>query len=87
MIMVGIVLGSGIFLTTGYIASSIPSASLIMLAWIFGGLLTLAGALTYAELGASMPETGGQYVYLREAYHPIVSFVFGWIMFFIWLVL
>lgn len=85
MIMVGIVLGSGIFLTTGYIASSIPSASLIMLAWIFGGLLTLAGALTYAELGASMPETGGQYVYLREAYHPIVSFVFGWIMFFIYM--
>lgn len=77
MMMVGIVIGSGIFLTTGIMAKSIPSASLILLAWIVGGLITLAGALTYAELGAAMPEAGGQYVYLREAYGPLSGFLFG----------
>jgi APA family basic amino acid/polyamine antiporter len=56
MIMVGIVIGSGIYLSTGIIAASIPSAGLILLAWVVGGLLTLAGAFTYAELGAAMPE-------------------------------
>lgn len=81
MMMVGIVVGSGIFLTTGIIAKSIPSAGLILLAWCVGGFLTLAGALTFAELGASMPEAGGQYVYLREAYGPLAGFLFGWILF------
>ncbi|MCP4149369.1 MAG: amino acid permease [bacterium] len=85
MIMVGIVLGSGIFLTTGIMAKSIPSASLILLAWIAGGLFTLAGALTYAELGAAMPEAGGQYVYLREAYGPLSGFLFGWILFIVYM--
>jgi len=81
MIIIGIVVGSGIFLTTGIIAEKIPSASLILLAWTAGGLLTLAGALTYAELGASMPEAGGQYVYLREAYGSLAGFLFGWVLF------
>lgn len=81
MMMVGIVIGSGIFLTTGIMAKEIPSASLILLAWIVGGFLILAGALTYAELGAAMPEAGGQYVYLREAYGPLFGFLFGWKMF------
>ena len=85
MIMVGIVIGSGIFLTTGIMAKSIPSAALILLAWVVGGLLTLAGALTYAELGAAMPEAGGQYVYLREAYGPLVAFLFGWILFLVYM--
>lgn len=82
MMMVGIVVGSGIFLTTGLIAQSIPSPGLILLAWIVGGLLTLAGALIYAELGAAMPEAGGQYVYIREAYGALPGFLYGWIMFF-----
>lgn len=81
MVLVGIVIGSGIFLTTGIMAKSIPSAGLILLAWLLGGLLTLAGALTYAELGAAMPEAGGQYVYLREAYGPMAGFLFGWVLF------
>jgi APA family basic amino acid/polyamine antiporter len=59
MMMVGIVIGSGIFLTTGIMALSLPSSGLILLAWIFGGLIVLCGALTYAELGAAMPEAGG----------------------------
>ncbi len=81
MMMMGIVIGSGIFLTTGIMAKSIPSAGLILLAWIIGGLLILAGALTYAELGAAMPDAGGQYVYLREAYGPLFGFLFGWKLF------
>ncbi len=85
MVLVGIVIGSGIFLTTGIMAKSIPSAGLILLAWFVGGLLTLAGALTYAELGAAMPEAGGQYVYLREAYGPIAGFLFGWILFLVYM--
>jgi len=81
LMMVGIVIGSGIFLTTGIMANSIPSSGLIILAWLVGGLLTLAGALTFAELGASMPQAGGQYVYLREAYGHLAGFLFGWILF------
>lgn len=85
MVLMGIVIGSGIFLTTGIMAKSIPSAALILLAWLVGGLLTLAGALTYAELGAAMPEAGGQYVYLREAYGHMAGFLFGWILFLVYM--
>jgi APA family basic amino acid/polyamine antiporter len=85
MIMAGIIIGSGIFTTTGIMANSIPSAGLILLAWFVGGLLTLAGALTYAELGAAMPEAGGQYVYLREAYGHLAGFLFGWIAFLVYM--
>ena len=81
MMMVGIVIGSGIFLTTGIMAQSVPSAGLILLAWLTGGVLTLCGALTLAELGAAMPEVGGLYVYLREAYGHLYGFLFGWVLF------
>jgi len=80
MMMMGIVIGSGIFVTTGLIAQALPSASLILLCWLVGGVLTLAGASIYAELGVAMPEAGGQYVYLREAYGPLPAFLFGWLM-------
>ena len=83
MMMVGIVIGTGIFLITGIMARSLPSPGLILLAWVVGGFLILAGALTWAELGAAMPHAGGQYVYLREAYGPLAGFLFGWIL---WLV-
>jgi APA family basic amino acid/polyamine antiporter len=85
MVMVGIVIGSGIFLTTGIMAKTLPSAGWILLAWVAGGLLTMAGALTYAELGAALPEAGGQYVYLREAYGPMAGFLFGWILFLVYM--
>ena len=62
MIVMGIVIGSGIFLTTGIMAKSLPSPGLILLAWIIGGILSMAGAMAYAELGAAMPQTGGQYI-------------------------
>ena len=81
MMVVGIVIGSGIFMTTGLMADALPSASLILIVWLLGGLLMLAGALTYAELGAAMPKAGGQYVYLREAYGSLPAFLFGWVAF------
>jgi len=81
MMMMGIVIGSGIFLTTGIMAHAVPSAPMILLCWLLGGFLVLAGALTYAELGVSLPEAGGQYVYLREAYGNLYGFLFGWKMF------
>ena len=85
MVMMGIIIGSGIFTTTGIMAKYIPSTGLILLAWLVGGLLTLAGALTYAELGAALPEAGGQYIYLREAYGPMAAFLFGWILFLVYM--
>ena len=81
MMVVGIVIGSGIFMTTGLMAEALPSASLILIVWLLGGLQMLAGALTYAELGAAMPKAGGQYVYLREAYGSLPAFLFGWVAF------
>ncbi|MFC1493431.1 APC family permease, partial [candidate division KSB1 bacterium] len=85
MIMMGIVLGSGIFLTTGIMAQIIPSGGLILLAWTAGGLLTLTGALIYAELGTMYPDAGGQYVYQREAYGTQIAFLFGWILFLVYM--
>ena len=81
MMVIGIVIGSGIFMTTGLMAGALPSASLILIVWLLGGLQMLAGALTYAELGAAMPKAGGQYVYLREAYGSLPAFLFGWVAF------
>ena len=81
MMVIGIVIGSGIFMTTGLMADALPSASLILIVWLLGGLQMLAGALTYAELGAAMPKAGGQYVYLREAYGSLPAFLFGWVAF------
>ncbi|HIB31939.1 MAG TPA: amino acid permease, partial [Candidatus Marinimicrobia bacterium] len=79
--VIGIVIGSGIFMTTGLMADVLPSASLILIVWILGGMQMIAGALTFAELGAAMPKAGGQYVYLREAYGPLPAFLFGWVAF------
>jgi APA family basic amino acid/polyamine antiporter len=78
LFVVGSVIGSGIFLTTGIMADRIPSASLLIAAWTLGGLLALAGGLTYAEMGAMFPRSGGVYVFLREAYGPLVGFLYGW---------
>ena len=83
-LVIGITVGSGIFLTTGVMAESLPHPGLLLTVWAVGGLLTVAGALTYAELGAAMPEAGGQYVYLREAYGPLSAFLFGWVIFLVY---
>src|SRR5262245_34310353 len=77
-IVIGIVIGSGIFLLPNLIARNLPSPTAILAAWIISGVLSFFGALAYAELGAMIPATGGQYVYLREAYGPMCAFVCGW---------
>jgi basic amino acid/polyamine antiporter, APA family len=79
LIVVGIVIGSGIFLLPNLIARNLPSASAIIGVWIAAGVLSYFGALAYAELGAMMPATGGQYVYLREAYGDWCAFLCGWV--------
>ena len=78
LIIVGIVIGSGIFILPNVIAQALPSRKAILAVWAVSGVLSYFGALAYAELGAMMPETGGQYVYLREAYGPLCAFVCGW---------
>jgi len=77
-IVIGIVIGSGIFVLPNLIARNLSSPTAILAAWIISGVLSFFGALAYAELGAMMPATGGQYVYLREAYGPMCAFVCGW---------
>jgi APA family basic amino acid/polyamine antiporter len=78
LFVVGSVIGSGIFLTTGVMAATIPSASLLLLAWTLGGVLAVAGGVTYAEMGAMFPRSGGVYVFLREAYGSLTAFLYGW---------
>jgi basic amino acid/polyamine antiporter, APA family len=80
-IVVGIVIGGGIFVVPNLVARSLPSASLILTAWIFAGVVSFFGALACAELGAAIPETGGQYAFLRESYGPFAGFLCGWTMF------
>jgi len=83
LFVVGSVIGSGIFLTTGGMAAVIPSASLLLTAWVLGGVLAITGALTYAEMGAMFPRSGGVYVFLKEAYNPLVAFLYGWAALFV----
>jgi len=78
LFVLGSVIGSGIFMTTGTMAASLPSATLIIAAWVAGGALALTGGLTYAEMGAMYPGSGGVYVYLREAFGPLIAFLYGW---------
>lgn len=77
-IVVGSMIGSGIFLKASGIAQLVASPFIILMVWLLSGLLTLAGALVIAELGAMIPEPGGLYVYLHRAYGPFVGFIFGW---------
>lgn len=77
-LLAGTVIGTGIFLVPSTIAREIGSVEGVFFVWIFGGLLSLAGAFSYAELGAAFPEAGGEYVYLRRAYGPLWGFLFGW---------
>ncbi len=80
-IVVGTIIGSGIFLVPQEMMRAVGSSSMVYLAWIVGGLLSLFGAMTYAELGAMMPATGGEYVYLRGAYGDLPAFLYMWTWF------
>src|ERR671933_1975910 len=81
MIVIGSMIGSGIFLTSAESAKTIGSPGWLLMAWALAGVLTITGALCCAELAAMMPRAGGQYVFLREAYSPAVGFLFGWALF------
>src|SRR3954469_6845751 len=78
MIVMGGMIGSGIFVNPAVVARSVHSAALILGAWLLGGAAALLGALVYADLAASRPRVGGQYAYLREAYSPLAAFLYGW---------
>jgi APA family basic amino acid/polyamine antiporter len=78
MIVMGGIIGSGIFINPYVVAQQVPSTTLILTAWAFGGLVALAGAFIYAELSSQTSVSGGQYVYLRDAFHPALAFVYGW---------
>jgi amino acid transporter len=77
-IVIGVTIGSGIFRTPAGIATRVPDPTLMLAVWLLGGLISLCGALSVAELAASMPHTGGWYVYLREGWGRLVAFLFGW---------
>ena len=78
MIVMGGIVGAGIFVNPYVVAQQVATPALALGAWAIGGLVALVGAFVYAELAARRPETGGQYAYLRDAYHPAVAFVYGW---------
>ncbi len=81
MVVVGAMIGSGIFIVPAEMARHIGSAGWLLVAWGVAGMLTIAGALCYGELSAMMPQAGGMYVYLREAYSPLWGFLYGWTLF------
>jgi APA family basic amino acid/polyamine antiporter len=83
MIVMGGMIGSGIFVNPAVVARSVHSAALILGAWLVGGTAALLGALVYADLAASRPRVGGQYAYLREAYSPLAAFLYGWALLFV----
>lgn len=80
-IVMGSMIGSGIFIVAAEIAREVGSPGLFLLSWVVSGVMTVAGAVTYGELAAMMPQAGGQYVYLREAFSPLFGFLYGWTLF------
>jgi basic amino acid/polyamine antiporter, APA family len=80
LLVVGGIIGSGIFFTPAEVARALPGSGWILAVWVLGGLVALAGALTYAELGGMMPDAGGPYVYIREAFGSLAAFLYGWMV-------
>src|SRR6516164_3450641 len=80
-IVAGTIIGSGIFLVPAEMMQAVGSAWLVYLAWIVGGVLSMAGAITFAELGAMKPQAGGEYIYIRDAYGPLPAFLYAWTWF------
>src|SRR3954464_12603206 len=81
MLLVGGVIGSGIFLTAGQIATNLRRPDMFVLVWIVGGIISLLACFAVAELGGMFPQAGGQYVFLREAYGELPAFLYGWMIF------
>jgi APA family basic amino acid/polyamine antiporter len=80
-LVIGTIIGTGVFMKASVMAQHVGTPVLVIVAWVVTGVLTLAGALTYAELGAMLPSAGGEYVYLRKAYGEARAFLFGWMRF------
>lgn len=80
MLVMGGTIGGGIFVNPYVVAEQVHTAALVLGAWIFGGVIALTGAFIYAEISGRLPRVGGQYAYLREAYHPLVAFLYGWVL-------
>ena len=80
MVVMGGIIGAGIFINAYVVARQVHTPVLILSAWGVGGLLALLGAFIYAELADRLPDVGGQYAYLREAYHPVLGFLYGWVL-------
>lgn len=78
MVVIGGIIGSGIFINPYIVAQRLSTGPLVLAAWVAGGVVALVGALAYAELGTRAPKAGGQYVYLRDALHPLIGFLYGW---------
>lgn len=78
MIVAGSMIGSGIFIVSSDIARNVGSAGWLIFVWLLTGFMTLTAALSYGELSAMYPKAGGQYVYLKEAYNPLIGFLYGW---------
>ena len=83
LLVLGLVLGGGIFLTPPSIAQAIPSAKWILAAWVVGGVLSIFGGFVYSELGAMKPEAGGMYIYIRDAFGPFPAFLYAWVAYFV----
>lgn len=81
MIVVGSMIGSGIFIVSADIARTVGSPGYLLIVWLITGILTIIAALSYGELAGMMPHAGGQYIYLREAYNPLIGFLYGWTLF------
>src|SRR6267142_3052587 len=81
LLVIGTVIGTGVFLKSAVMAQEVGSPALVLAAWVAAGFLSLAGALSYAELGALLPQAGGEYVYLRRAYGDAPAFLYGWTRF------
>ena len=82
-IVIANMIGSGIFLTTGLLMADLADPVLMLILWLAGGIIALCGAFCYGELGAAMPQAGGEYVYLSGLFHPILGFLSGWVSFFV----
>src|SRR5437660_6205351 len=80
MLVMGGIVGAGIFINPYVVAEQVHTPFLILGAWIFGGIIALIGAFIYAELAERLPRVGGQYAYLREAYNPLLAFLYGWVL-------
>src|SRR5947207_5013762 len=80
MAVMGGIIGAGIFINPYLVAQRVHTPALILAAWVAGGLIALAGGFIYAELAARRPVVGGQYAYLREALHPALAFIYGWVL-------